>query len=626
MSNRRFWPIFWTQFAGAFNDNLFKNALVIMVGFGSATAFGLPPDMLVAAATAIFILPYFLFSSHGGQLADKYEKAHLIRYIKVAEILIMLIGAIAFLVGSIELLLFVLFCMGAQSSFFGPVKYSILPQLLDDEELVGGNALVEMGTYLAILLGTIAGGILITVTAGDQPVGVYVVGASVIAIAAIGYTLSRQIVVCPPDNPDLVFRYDPVKPSWDIVKMSTKNPVVWRSILGISWFWGFGAVLLSLFPPFTKTVLHANETVATLFLAAFSVGIGAGSMLCEKFSKHRLELGLVPIGSIGMTLFTFDLFLVGVPWQMPPEAPLLGLMEFVSRPMAWRIMFDLLAISLSGGLFIVPLYTLIQLRSEASERSRIIASNNIVNAVYMVGASLILMFLQSRGVSVPVLFLIVAIANAVMTLYIYTVVPEFFIRFCAWILVNVMYRVKETGKHKIPRDGPAVVICNHVSYVDWLIVGGTIQRPLRFVMDAMFDGVPIIGVIPKHAGVIPICSRKRDPEVYEAAFDKIHEALQEGWVVGIFPEGQLTYDGDMVEFKRGIEKILERDPVPVIPVALNGMWGSWFSRSEGGAVKKPPKRFWSKVSLTIGDPISPEEASAEQLESVVRNLWEQGAP
>ena len=627
LTARRFWPMFWTQFSVAFNDNLFKNALVILIAYRSDGALGLGSDQLVAIAGALFMLPYLFVSALAGQLADKWEKAHFITLIKGAEIAIMTTGGLALVSQRVEFLLAVLFFMGMQSAFFGPVKYSILPQLLPEEDdLVAGNALVELATYVAILAGTILGGLLVNLEYGGNVVGHYVVGAGVAVTAVIGFAISRMIPRGQAVDPDLALRFDPFVPTWDTIKLTWKSDVVWRSVLAITWFWGFGAAFLSLFPPWTKNVLHGSEAIATLFLACFSVGIGIGSMLCERLSRHRLELGLVPIGSFGMSLFTFDLFLVGEPWSAPANGELLGLAEFLSRWQSWRLIVDLFGISGFAGLFIVPLYTLLQQRPPPEERSRVIAGNNVINSAFIVALSLVIAQLQGLGFTSPQIFAVLALINTAVAIHIYTVVPEFMLRFMAWMLSNVMYRVQVKGLEKIPREGPFVLVCNHVSYVDWLLIGGAIKRPLRFVMYHGFAKVPVFGWFVRQARVIPIAPAKESIEVKEAAFTRISQQLREGWGVGIFPEGTLTKDGDLLPFRPGIEHILERDPVPVVPVALNGMWGSWFSRADGGAFKKKPRAYWAKVEIVIEDPIPPDGLTAQQLEARVREIWERGAP
>lgn len=616
--------MFWTQFSGAFNDNLFKNALVLLVTYKTAGVFGVGPEEFGPLAGAVFILPFFVFSAIGGQLADKYEKSKLVRWIKLAEIGIMALGAFALVTRQLELLVFVLALMGTQSAFFGPVKYGILPQLLSRENLVGGNALVETATYLAILTGTILGGLLVNFEFGGQPVGLWIVAVGVIGVALVGRGAAGRVPEAPATMPDLKIQWDPIRPTWEIVKLTRAKRPVWLSVLGITWFWGFGSCFLSLFPAYTKSVLGGNEHIATLFLALFSVGIGFGSMLCERLSKQRLELGLVPLGSIGLSVFTFAIAVIGQPWVPDPDPEkLIGLGQFLMRPWGIAIALSLVGIALSGGLYIVPLYTMIQQRSEDSERSRIIAGNNIVNSAFMVVANLVLTALLNQGWSVPALFALLGAFNIVVAVYVYTLVPEFLLRLMAWMLSNVMYRVELRGIEHLPMDKAAVVVSNHVSYIDWLVIMGAIQNPIRFVMYAGFNR-GLMAWMARQARVIPIASRAEDPAAFERAFDQIHTELQGDWVVGIFPEGKLTGDGEIGEFKKGIEHIIARDPVPVVPMALNGLWGSTFSRKDGPALRKPPRGLFTRVSITIGPPVPPEQVTAEHLRERVEALWKAG--
>lgn len=629
VTDRRFGPMFWTQFTGAFNDNFFKNALVILVVFqiaGSlpddgAVVFGLGKAAFAPLAGAVFILPFFLFSATGGQLADKYEKSWLIRMVKNAEIGIMALGGLALATKNVELLVLVLFLMGTQSAFFGPVKYGILPQLLDRENLVGGNALVETATYLAILGGTILGGVIVNLEMGGNPVGTWAVAVGVVLVAILGRVVAGAIPTCPATNPDLPLQLDPVRPTWEILKITRAKRPVWLSILGITWFWGFGASFLTLFPDYTQKVLGGDEHIATLFLATFSVGIGVGSMLCEKLSKHRLELGLVPLGSIGLSFFTLLLFLIGTPWETQPDT-LISLMDFLLRPWGLAILVCLLGIAASGGLYIVPLYTMIQQRSDDADRSRVIAGNNIVNSAFMVVANLALLAVLSNGVTIPQVFLILAICNALVAVYVYTVVPEFLLRMGAWVLSNLIYRVELRGIEHLPRETACVMAGNHVSFVDWLVVGGAVQRPIRFVMYAGF-AQGVIGWFARQAKVIPIAGKREAPEVLEAAMQQISLELQGDWVVGIFPEGQITRTGELTEFRSGIEHIVAQDPVPVVPFAINGLWGSMFSRKEPELMKRRPAGFWKHVVITLGPPIPPEEVTASRVQADVQSLWEQ---
>ena len=615
---RNFGPLFATQFLGAFNDNFFKNALVILIAFRGVTVAGIAPAAMVALSGAVFILPYFLFSAISGQFADKVDKARMIRLTKNAEIAIMGLGAVGFALGHVPLLLGVLFLMGAQSTVFGPCKYGILPQHLDDSSLVTGNALIELGTYLAILLGTLAGGLLI-----GQPGGELGVAAGAVAIALLGRATAAYIPDAPAMDPELTIDWHPIRPTWQLIVLSAEIRSVLLSILGISWFWLFGSAFLSLFPPYTSDTLGATEGLATVFLALFSVGIGVGSMLCERLSRERLELGLVPIGSIGMSLFTADLWWVGAPWATDGSAPR-ALGAVIAEPALWRIAFDLVGLAISGGFLIVPLYALIQLRARPEVRARIIAGNNVINAFFMVlGALALAGMQQGLGMDPVAIFAVLAVVNAVVAIYIYTVVPEFLLRFVAWTLSVVAYRVRVEGHSHIPKDGPALLVCNHVSFIDWFVLAASIKRPARFVMYKGFYDLPIARLLFRQAKCIPIAGKKEDPETLERAFAQISLELRDEQLVVIFPEGRITDTGEMTGFRPGVERILAADPVPVVPLAINGLWGSFFSRKGGAAMTRPFRRgFWSRVRVTVGAPIAPEAANAAALEATVRGLWE----
>jgi len=610
LRTRRFGAMFWTQFLGAFNDNLFKNAVAILVAYKALAVWGLSSDQLVVLGTGIFILPFFLFSATAGQLADKLPKRRLIRWIKAAEILIMIVAAVGFQIDALGLLFAALFLMGLHSAFFGPVKYGILPQLLADDELVGGNALVETGTFLAILLGTIAGGVLVA----HGEAGLVWLGVAVVAVAVLGYLASLALPARPAENPGLRVVWNPVPPILETYHITRRNRTVYLSVLGIAWFWFFGASLLALLPSYTRDVLHANEHVITLALALFCCGIALGSLLCERLSDRKVELGLVPFGSIGMTLFAADLYLVGEPPAGPVGADgLRSVAEFAHTAGGLRIMADLMLLATFSGFFIVPLYALVQQRSEAAIRSRVIAGNNILGAFFMVLSSAMLLALLAVDLSIPHIFLVLAVLNGAVAVYIYRLIPEFLLRFVAWLVASVIYRLRTVGRDHIPAAGPALLVCNHVSMVDWLIIASACRRPVRFVMYHGFLALPFLGWVFRDAKVIPIAPAREDEEVLAAAFDQIARELDAGEVVCLFPEGRLTADGTLGVFRPGIERILARTPVPVVPMALTGMWGSFFSRRYGRAMRRPFRRFWSRISLVIGTPMAPQAATTDAL-------------
>lgn len=614
LKTRRFLPFFFTQVLGALNDNVFKNALMAILAFSAADALPLDTNLVMNIAAGLFILPFFIFSAAAGDLADKMEKSKLIRYVKLAEIGIMLLGAFAFIMEQYMMLLGILFLMGTQSAFFGPVKYAILPQLIQPKELVGGNALVEMGTFLAILAGTIAGNLF----GGSGAINE--IAMSIIVLSIIGYLVSRQI----PQIPVLLaqdkrkWQFRPIKQTMNALRIARKNEAIFLSIMAISWFWFLGASYLTQFPNFGKQYLGGDASVVTALLVAFSVGVAVGSLLCEKLSGKQIELGIVPIGAIGLTIFGIDIYFAA---PQTINEQMLTLSAFFEQSYAWRVLIDLTFIGVFGGFFIVPLYALLQQRAEESERARVIAANNIFNALFMVVSAISgIIFLTVMELSIPQYFACVAIMNMVVALYVFAKLPEFVLRFAIWILCHTIYRVRYKGFENIPNEGAAVLICNHVSFVDPLLLAGSVRRPVRFVMDAKIYNTKGLHWFFKAAQTIPICSPKQDPETYEQAFKSIKEVLDNGDIVGIFPEGKLTRDGEISEFKGGIERIIQETPVPVVPMALQGLWGSFFSHHGGRILQRTAKRFWSRVSILVEAPIAPENVKAADLETKIKQL------
>jgi 1-acyl-sn-glycerol-3-phosphate acyltransferase len=392
--------------------------------------------------------------------------------------------------------------------------------------------------------------------------------------------------------------------------------------------WFFGAVFLSQFPSFAKEVLHGDEQVASLLLVVFSVGIGAGSLLCETLSRRQVEIGLVPLGAIGMSVFAIDLYFAS---RALPAMGDLGLGAFVRQPSHWRVMADLGLLSLFAGLYSVPMYALIQLRSQPTHRARIIAANNILNALFMIGSSIIAGALLKAGFTIPQIFLFTGIANAVVAFYIFMLVPEYLLRFVAWVLSRFVYRFDVRGAEHIPAEGPAVLVCNHVSFIDAVLLMAASPRPIRFIMDHRIFRVPVLGWLFRLAKAIPIAPQKEDPAAYEEAFAQAVQVLREGDLLAIFPEGAITRDGTLQPFKGGVMKILEAarsegiDP-PVIPMALTNLWGSYFSRVEvregqNVAMVRPFRRgFFSRVGLNVGDAMPQADIQPETLQRRVSGL------
>lgn len=613
LRQRRFAPFFWTQFLGAANDNIYKNALIIFVAYHAAAHAAFDANTLVNLAAGIFILPFVLLSATAGQLADKYEKARLIRYIKLFEILIMVIGTLGFWKMNLTLLFLALLLMGVHSTLFGPVKYSILPLALKSEELVGGNGMVEMGTFVAILLGTITGGVMVAV----EPNGPLYAGLVAVTVAVAGWLISRGIPNTGAAAPNLAINWNPVTETLKNLRFAYGTRTLWLSMLGISWFWFYGATFLTQFPNFAKDILGGDEHVVTLLLALFSIGIGAGSLLCERLSGHKVEIGLVPFGSIGLTVFAVDLWFAT---QSMHATELVGIRAFLAQPVHLRVVADLMLIGMFGGFYIVPLYAMIQQRSDEAYRSRIIAANNILNAVFMVASAGLAIGLLSAGVSIPGLFLVTGLLNAAVALFIYKLVPEFLMRFLAWLLVHTIYRVRKEGLDNVPEEGGCIIVANHVSYVDAIVIAACVRRPIRFIMDYRIFRVPVLNWLFRTMQAIPVASMREDPGLKEAAFAAAAKALRAGEVVGIFPEGTLTADGEMARFRPGIERMVQETPVPVVPMALRGLWGSLFSRSQKGRAFRSWLGMFPRIALIVAPPVPPGSATPDALHRQVLAL------
>lgn len=598
LRTRRFAPLFWTQLLGAFNDNLFKSALVVALTFGAFRDAALPIDALVNLATALLVLPFFLFGSLAGQLADRFDKATLARALKVGELVAMVLALVGFQLASLPLLFVSLFLMGTQSAFFGPIKYALLPQHLKPEELVTGNAAVEAGTFVAILGGTLAGALIVAI----PNVGVPLVGGAIVLVALFGVLTAKAIPAAPGSEHAKV---DPnlVRGTRELLRVARRDRAVWGAIVGLSVFWLGGAVILGQLPRLAQA-LGGAEDALTILLASFSFGIGAGSFLAERIARGRILVGSVP----------FSLAAIGALTAWLPSATSVGSAAIL-----------LFAIGVSGGLFAVPLMTLLQARAREDERARVIAANNVVNSLFMVlGAAYAAWRLSGGDVATTTDVAIDAsvtgpLASLFVELGLFLVLASL-VAFVATLrdamhlliagLVRVMYRVDARGLDRVPTEGAALVVASHESFVDAFVIGGLCARPIRFVMDHRMTKMPGLGWLFRAARVIPIAPAKEDPELMARAFEEIDAALAAGEVVGLFPEGKCTRDGEVDVFRPGVERILAARPVPVVPVALDGLWGGFFSYANGVPMKAFPRRFWSRVKVRAGAPVELREASA----------------
>ncbi|MET0288430.1 MAG: MFS transporter [Pseudoxanthomonas sp.] len=613
LHQRRFLPFFAVQCFGALNDNVYRQAII-----GLLFWMGINPEqrtLYTNLAPALFILPYFLFSAIAGQIAEKLEKQKLIVITTTMEIAVMSLAAVGFLTQNLVVLLVALFCTGLQSTLFGPVKYSILPSVLKPEELTGGNGLVEMGTSISILVGMIFGGLIFQLAGTHGPV---TAATAVIALAITGNLVSRLIPRVDAGAPELKINWNPLPESLAIMRLARKQLAVRNAILGVSWFWFVGTVLTAQLPTYAEVNL-GGERLYIFALALFSIGTGTGSLLCEKLSGRTVEIGLVPLGAFGISAFLLDLY-----FARPGAAPQTGLdvMGFLQAPGSWHICIDLVGIGLFTGFFVVPLFALIQSRTPRNELSRVIAGVNIQNSLFIVVAAVLGIAVQQfLGWTIPQVFLALTIANALVAIWIFSIVPEFLMRFMSWVMVRALYRLRLHGiEQHIPDEGPALIVCNHVSYMDALILSAAIPRPVRFVMYYKIFNIPVMRWMFRNAKAIPIAGAREDPALMQRAFDEIDAALANGDLVGIFPEGALTKDGEIAAFKSGVEKILERRPVPVIPMALKGMWSSMWSRRDSRLRRmRVPRRLRAHIEVVADAPM-PADTASDSLEAKVRHL------
>lgn len=614
LTQARFGPLFWTQFLGAANDNLFKFAFTVLVTYQLQVSW-LPPAQAGLVIGAAFIAPFLLLSATAGQLADSRDMASVMRLVKTLEIAVAGLAAWGFLTANAAVLLACVFGMGVHSTLFGPVKYAYLPRHLSERELTGGNGMIEMGTFVAILLGNVAGGLLVALPG----TGAALTAGVCVALAVLGRVVVQGVPSTPAIDPGLRVNGNPVTETWRNLRLAGADRAVFRSLLGVSWLWFLGGLYLSFFPAFAKDVLGGDQHVASLLLVVFAVGIGVGSLLCERLSRQHVEIGLVPVGAIGMTVFGIDLYFASRGF-VPPAAP--GIGAFLATPGAVRVLVDLGLLSLSAGVYSVPMYALIQLRSPAAHRARIFAASNILCALFTLASAGFGAGLLALGLTIPQVFGVAGLLTAAVAGYVFRLVPEYLLRFAAFVLSRCVYRLRVVDEAHIPATGPAVVVANHVSFVDAILLMAASPRPIRFVMDHRIFATPVLGRLFRLSGAIPIAPRGEDPRVYREAFAAADAVLADGGLLGLFPEGAITRDGRLQPFRGGIVKIVGRRPVPVVPVGLRGLWGSYFSRVEAGrAMARPFRRgLCNRVELVVGPPVAADAVTPDGLRDRVAAL------
>jgi acyl-[acyl-carrier-protein]-phospholipid O-acyltransferase/long-chain-fatty-acid--[acyl-carrier-protein] ligase len=606
---RRFLPLFLTQFLGAFNDNIFKNAMVVLIAWKLASAAGMNAQIMITVAAGIFILPFFVFSATAGLLADKYDKTRLIRHIKLAEIVIMSLGAIGFYSGSVYMLMTVLFLMGIQSTFFGPIKYGILPDQLQDDELMGGNALVSAGTFLAILAGTILG---TEAVLSDH--GVTVISTVVIAVAALGWLASQFIPATRPAQPDLQVNFNFVTETWKILSHAAGQRDVFLCIMGISWFWLVGATFLAQLPIFTKDVLGATVQVLTLLLTTFSVGIAIGSLLCNRLLKGEVHATFVPLGALGISVFTIDLFFATSHPLASATGELMAVGTFLGTFAGWRVVIDLLLVAISGGIFIVPLYALVQQRSEDAHRARNIASNNVMNALFMVISALGTVFMLKMGFTIPQVFLTMAILNAAVAVYITKLLPGAMVKaLIAWLL-DICYRVEVIDLENYHKAGDRVlIVANHQSFLDAPLIAAYVPDKLTFAINTHIAEQRFIRFFLSLAETFSI-----DP-TNPFSMRSLVAHVKENRRLVIFPEGRITVTGSLMKVYEGPGMIADKADATILPVRIEGAQYTPFSRLKGNV----RTRWFPKITVRFMPPVKlhiPEEIKGRKRRHYAGNM------
>lgn len=586
LCKRSFIALFLTQYLGAFNDNFFRTAMATFITYKVTTLTGEAKSVIVALAVALFMLPFFLFSAVAGELADKLRKDLLIKATKVLEVLIAVLAGIGFVTANVPLLLGVLFLMGTQSAFFGPVKYSILPDILEEKQLISGNGIIEAGTYGSILQGTIFGGIIISANEMLLP-------GIILGIAVLGLGASLFIPKQQPANPHLKIDKNFLRSTWKNMAFAKQNHHIFLCILGISWFWLLGTALIAQMPSLAHTVLNGNPGLFTFLLTLFSCGIGLGSLLCQFLLKGEVTSKYVPISAIIMTVFLADLALACGGYVSGTEAA--GIKEFLSTFAGKRITLDLLGFAVAGGLYIVPLNAMLQFLATEGTRSRVIATNNIINSFFMVAGSGLCAELLALRFTIPAVFGVIAFINALAAIYICGLLPQHIIRMVVKRALNWIYGVKIYGlEHLKDLKGNALIIANHTSFLDAVLLWTYLPDGLYFAINTHVSQKWWVKPFLHLVKYFPI-----DP-TNPMAVKSIIDEVKQGKRVVIFPEGRITTTGSLMKIYPGPAMIADKSDAQILPVCLDGSQYSLFSRF-GNQLKTRPQ---SKITITIQPPIT----------------------
>lgn len=589
LTSRRFLPLFLSQFFGAFNDNVYKNGVLILISCKFADTMGVSRDLLTNIGAFLFILPFLLFSASAGQVADKFRKDYLVKIIQLFKIVVMMLGAYAIINEKIYLMFMVLFFLGVQSTFFGPLKFSIVPEALEDDELIAGNGLIESGTFLAILLGGIVGAVLANLE--GYPL-LYLAAASLV-LSMMGWVSSLYIPETKISDPELKFSFNIFKETMEIINISKKNHIVYLSILGTSWFWLVGATLLTQFPSYARDVIGGSDSIITVFLTTFSLGIGIGCMLCNKLLKGEISPTYVPLGILLITVFLIDLYFASKGYN-PHPTHLMSLGEFLVRGSSWRIVFDLFALSVSSGLYIVPLYAIMQSHTKEKFRSRIIGSSNVLNSLFIAVSAVVAFALFMLGFNVLSLFLFLAITNGFVALFICKILPDALIRSVLRMVLKTLYRVEVIGKENYYETGRrALIVANHTSFLDGVLLIAFLPEKVTFAISPIQARrwwiKPLLNLVSTYS-INPAEPMKTKTLIKD---------IRRGMKVVIFPEGRLTETGSLMKIYEGPGMIADRSDAMILPIRIEGAQYSIFSRLGG----KLRTRFFPKIVITMLEPV-----------------------
>ncbi len=589
LGRRGVWPFLGTQFLGAFTDNVFKIVVILL----AATTPGRDATRDVALAGAMFIAPFLLFSGYAGDLADRYSKRRVLVAMKAFEIVAMALAIPALAAGRFDLQMGVLFMMGTQATFFSPAKYGIVPEIVADEDLSRANGLLEMSTFLAIVLGTAIGGPLLGLWR-DRPQWI---GAGLTIVAMLGTLMATRIPQVQAARPGGRIAINPFGETWRAVKRLWPDRTLWITIVGISYFWFLGALLQMALALFGTQALHVADAEVSWLMTALALGIGAGSLAAGRLSGDKVELGLVPLGAIGMGVFSLWLAMSG---------------SLASAAAA------LVLVGAFGGCFVVPLNSLLQQRPGADEKGRVLAANNVINTIGIVLASATLTLAgDTLGLSIRTVIVIAGVFTLASSVYILATLPDFFVRFVLWLATHTIYRIRIVGRPHIPQRGPALIIANHVSMVDGALVGACIQRFVRFLVYGPYFRRPLVHGLMRRMHAIPVTAGNRR-EVVEA-IEQARQALIDGHVVCIFAEGAVSRTGNLLPFKSGFERIVKDLDVPIVPVYLDRVWGSIFSFKREKFFWKLPEQLPYPVTVAFGNPM-PSSAGANDVRAAIMKL------